>query len=253
MDKYIEKIDNLDLSLFEAIPPQMGTRDKRSLLAVQRATASKCKEYAYLEIGSHLGGSIQPHLVDDRCKRIYSIDLRPTRQADDRSPDYTAHYDDNSTQRMLELLGGLGHGDLEKITCFDLDASDVDPGEITSSPRIAFIDGEHTREAVLSDFQFCHQVVHGKGTILFHDFDIIYPAVFEICDRLSREEHVHLAFKLDREVFAIFFDPDLVHADPSLASMYRRRRSRWFAYQSKKGWKKFRVAAKAYIPLRARW
>lgn len=223
MNDWIEKIEKLDLSLFESIPSQTSAGDRCSLLAVQRATARKCKEYVYLEIGSHLGGSIQPHLVDDRCNRIYSIDPRPSQQPDDRSPGHIAYYDNNSTERMFNMLGSIGYGDVAKIESFDLDASKVDPGKITSSPQIVFIDGEHTKSAVLSDFQFCGKVVSENGTILFHDFYIIYPAILEICNLLDKQHHTHVALKLEDSVFAIFFDSDLVHADPYLASLHKRK------------------------------
>lgn len=80
MNDWIERINKLDLSLYNSILSSTSTGCKRSLLAVQRVTAKKHKKYAYLEIGSHLGGTIQPHLVDDRCRRIYSIDPRPKTQ-----------------------------------------------------------------------------------------------------------------------------------------------------------------------------
>jgi hypothetical protein len=234
MNKWHEKIDKLDPSLFETIFTQTSAGDRRSLLAVQRATARKYKEYSYLEIGSHLGGTIQPHLVDDRCKRIYSIDPRPSSVSDDRSPGAVFYYDNNSTARMLTLLSGVGNGDVSKVECFDLDASEVDPGKITNSPQIVFIDGEHTMSAALSDFQFCMTVASEKGTILFHDFCILYPAILEICDLLNKQHHTHVALKLEGEVFGIFFDTKLVHADSYLASLHKRSRRFWFGFHVKK-------------------
>ena len=225
MNDWIERINKLDLSLYKAIPSQTTAGCRRSLLAVQRATARKHKDYAYLEIGSHLGGTIQPHLVDDRCRRIYSIDPRPSQQPDDREPGYTAHYDDNSTERMLTLLHGMGYGDLAKIECFESDASEVDPDKIRPRPEIVFIDGEHTKPAVLSDFQFCNKVVSKHGTILFHDSWIVYPAILEICSLLDRNHHTHVSLRLEGSVFAIFFDSDLVQGDPYLALLRQKNRT----------------------------
>jgi hypothetical protein len=225
MNEWIDKVDALDLSLFEAIPSQTSVGDKRTLLAVQRATARRHTQYVYLEIGSHLGGSIQPHLVDDRCRRIYSIDARSSHQPDDRSAGAVFYYDDNSTERMLTLLGGIGYGDAAKIECFDSHASDVDSRGIASRPHLVFIDGEHTSAAVMADFQFCSSVVDEGGTILFHDFSIIYPAILEIC-RLLRRQHRHcVPLKLEGDVFAIFFNPDLVNQDPYLSGLYRRNKN----------------------------
>jgi hypothetical protein len=218
------QIDSLDISVFGAIPSQTSERDKRSLLAIQRATARRHQEYSYLEIGSHLGGSIQPYLLDDRCKRIYSIDPRPAQQPDDRRPGYVAFYEDNSSERMLALLEDIGHGDISKIECIDSDASEIDPHCIQDVPDITFIDGEHTRAAVVSDFRFCEQVVSNSGTIVFHDFGIIYPAILDACRDLRRKHRKFVPLKLEGNVFAIFFDADKIHMDAYLAAIYRKNR-----------------------------
>jgi hypothetical protein len=185
----------------------------------------------YLEIGSHLGGSLQPHLADDRCKRIYSIDSRPSQQPDDRARDHVEYYEDNSTERMLNILGSTGYGDVAKIECFDLDASEVESSKIISSPRIAFIDGEHTKRAVISDFQFCTKVISKDGVVLFHDFYIIYPALLEIFDQLDKQHHTYLPLKLDDNIFAIIFDQDILTSDPYLASMYGKYKHFLFVYK----------------------
>lgn len=239
MNEWIDRIDKLDLSLFATIPSQTSDGDRRSLLAVQRATARRHKEYVYLEIGSHLGGSIQPHLVDDRCKRIYSIDARPSQQPDDRSLGCVVHYDDNSTERMLSMLGGMGYGDIARIECFDSDASEVDPSKIAGRPQIAFIDGEHTKATVISDFQFCSKVLSEEGIILFHDFGIIYPAILEICKRLDRQHRAYVPLKLESAVFAIFFDSGVLHSDPYLASLHKRNKNFWLGFRAKMWLKKW--------------
>lgn len=233
MNDWIERIDKLDIGLFDGIRSYTTPGDRRSLLAVQRAIARKHKEYVYLEIGSHLGGSLQPHLADDRCKRIYSIDPRPSQQPDDRSPGFTDYYKDNSTERMLSMLRGTGYGDVTKIESFALDASQVDPRGIIIDPLIAFIDGEHTNTAVISDFQFCAKVIREDGVILFHDFSIIYPAIIEICNRLNKQDRAHLPMRLEGNVFAIWLDPGVMTSDPYLASLYNRHKHFWFAFRVK--------------------
>ncbi len=77
------RIESLDVSLFDAVPSQSTIGDRQAWLAVQRSLRQQ-SEYVYLEIGSHLGGSIQQHLVDPRCRKIVSIDRRPLSQPDDR-------------------------------------------------------------------------------------------------------------------------------------------------------------------------
>ena len=80
MNEFESMIRDLDLGLFAQITSQSTESDKRSLLAVQdavREIVGPEGKYNYLEIGSYLGGSIQPHLIDQRCERIFSIDKRP--------------------------------------------------------------------------------------------------------------------------------------------------------------------------------
>ena len=113
------RIQSLDVSLFEKIYSQTGIEDRESLLAIQNTTRNKYAPtpYAYLEIGSHLGGSIQPYLMDPQCSQIYSIDPRPRQQPDDRCPGYIANYEHNTTERMLELLEKVDKEALPKIKC----------------------------------------------------------------------------------------------------------------------------------------
>ena len=98
MPDAVSRVESFDLSLFERIPSQTSPEDKRALLCVQKAIAKNHKSFAYYEIGSHLGGSIQPYLVDPRCTKIYSIDPRPFVGPDDRSEGWLAVYEGNSTQ-----------------------------------------------------------------------------------------------------------------------------------------------------------
>jgi len=219
-----DRIDNLDASLFDAIPSQTSIDTRRSLLAVHRATARRHGEVSYLEIGSHLGGSLQPYLLDPRCRAIFSIDPRPAAQKDDRAPGFVAAYEENSTARMLDLLRKLAPEEVAKVRCFESDAALVDPALVSPPPQVAFIDGEHTRRAVLSDFAFVRRVLADGGTVVFDDFSIVYPAVLEICAGLRRQRRRFLPVRLLGRAFALFFEPDLVRADPFLERCRRRRR-----------------------------
>jgi hypothetical protein len=134
---------------------------------------------------------------------------------------------------MLTMLGGMGYGDLTKIECFELDASEVDPDKIKPRPEVIFIDGEHTNSAVISDFQFCRKVVSEHGTILFHDFKVIYPAILDICSLLDKKRHSYVALRLEGLIFAIFFDSDLVHADPYLSLLQKKNKNILLKYRVK--------------------
>jgi len=222
MIDWIKAVDELDLGLFSVIPSQTSDKDRRSLLAVQRAIGRKRGEYAYLEIGSYLGGSIQPHLCDDRCKIIYSIDPRSSQQPDDRAVGCVVYYENNSTERMLRMLDLIGCGTISKVHCFESEASGIEPGKIAESPLIAFIDGEHTRSAAIADFQFCLNVLSKNGIILFHDFSIVYPAILDVIRQLKKSRQRFSYLKLGGDIFGIFFDQDILRSDPHLHSLYRK-------------------------------
>lgn len=215
------RIDDLDLSVFAAVPSQTSDAEKRSLLAVQRAVARRFGSYHYLEIGSHLGGSLQPHVRDNRCTLIDSIDLRPQTAPDDRSKDFVKVFKENSTQRMLENLRSMGEGSLDKIRTYDMDSKDVPREAIARPLHLAFIDGEHTRAAVIRDYELCRTNLAEGGVILFHDLYIVFPAIVEIIDGLKKQGVQVLPAKLERSVFGLFFDPALVHGDETLSASYR--------------------------------
>jgi hypothetical protein len=220
----ISHVEALDLSLFRWIRSETDDADRRSLLAVQRAVANSNGRFTYLEIGSHLGGSIQPYLVDPRCTKIYSIDPRPLEQPDDRREGCRWKYPDNSTQRMMDLLSAIDAASVDKIVCFEQSSTDVDPAKIDPKPQVAFIDGEHTHTAALADFSFCMKIIADGGVIVFHDFWIIYAAIFEICDRLRRMTPGAVPLMLDGSVFAVFLDRNLPSSDAFLNECYRRHK-----------------------------
>jgi Methyltransferase domain len=171
---------------------------------LQAATREIADGYVYLEIGSYLGGSIQPHLLDEKCALIYSIDKRPASQPDARGLDY--HYQNNSTNRMLEKLREVAPDNLTKIVCFDGDASEIDSTEIEKrKPQICFIDGEHTDVAAWNDFQFCLKVLDQNGAILFHDAAVIYNGLEKIINYLKEKGTKFRAYHLPDVMFVIEF------------------------------------------------
>ena len=219
-----DRIDSLDETLFDGVPSQTSPGDRRSLLAIQRAVAREFGHYHYLEIGSYLGGSLQAHLLDARCTGIDSIDLRPDLSPDDRSEGCQVSYGEDSEMRMIQLLNNLLGADLTKLSCHRCDARDIDP-QTHLPPQIAFIDGEHTRAAVLSDFEFCRRIIDPRGVIAFHDCHLIAPAIQEILRDLRDSCVSHLGINLEGEVFAIFFSSRLVNADTHLKEFLRKGRN----------------------------
>jgi hypothetical protein len=210
-------IATLDLALFADIESQSTDHDRRSLLACQLAIRTLRDDYVYLEIGSHLGGSLQPHVRDPLCRRIFSIDKRPLSQPDERGVDFA--YEGNSTARMIDGLRRIAPEGLEKLTCIDADASAVATDRIDRKPDLCFIDGEHTDHAAASDFDFCRRVISPDGAIVFHDASIIYRALARIIRRLEDEGAGFTAYHLADSVFVIELGDCPLHATPAIARM----------------------------------
>ncbi|MBA2737255.1 MAG: class I SAM-dependent methyltransferase [Pyrinomonadaceae bacterium] len=201
MDNFEQLIENLDLKLFEKINSQSTDDDKQSLLACQLTSRELKPDYNYLEIGSYLGGSIQPHLLDKKCARIYSIDKRPLHQPDERGVDYT--YLNNSTERMMQLLSEVAPQEIGKITTINGDTRQINSSEIEDKISLCFIDGEHTDAAVLSDFRFCLNVLAENGAIIFHDASITYNGISNCIRHLQDNSIKFRAYNLPDILFVI--------------------------------------------------
>ena len=211
-----ERVDALGPALFEKVPSQTSDAEKRSLLAVRRSVARKFGSYRYLEIGSHLGGSLQPHVIDPRCERIHSIDLLPQAAPDDRGKDFVKLFNDNSTAKMLENLRAVDEQGTTKIRTCDMDSKDVPRASFTGKIHLAFIDGEHTRAAVIRDHDLCFSVLADGCRILFRDLSIVFPGLMDIMATLRAKGVSFLAAKLDRSIFGSFFGPSVIDQDDLL-------------------------------------
>ena len=209
------RLARLDLTLFDHIQSQSSRDDKRAWLALQCATRARGK-YTYLEIGSHLGGSIQPHLVDPMCRTIYSIDKRPEIQPDDRGQ--PCRYEGNSTSRMMENLRAIDGEEVRKVITFDAGVEGVSRSAIQSPPDLCFIDGEHTRAVVVKDFNFCRSVAAASSIIYFHDAQVVHRAIGDVLTMLRRQRVTHHAAMLGGATFAIAFGAAPLLSDPVLQS-----------------------------------
>ncbi len=200
MSDFETSINSLDLGLFQRIPSQSTEMDKASLLAIQAAVRELVPKYRYLEIGSYLGGSIQPHLLDPRCRRIYSIDKRPPQQPDARGYDW--RYENNSTERMLAKLRDVAE-DLSKIVTIDGDTRDVAVENVSEPVDLCFIDGEHTDIAAIADFKFCLDILEDNGAIVFHDAHIVYNGIADVLTMLRDAGKSFNAYVLPHTVFVV--------------------------------------------------
>jgi hypothetical protein len=221
------RIEALDTTLFDAIPAQMSPDDRRSLLAIQRALALRRNPYRYLEIGSHLGGSIQTHLLDPRCAAIVSIDKRPARQPDERGVLYD--YPENSTERMMRNLTSLSAPAVSKITTLDADTGALDPSAIRLQPDLCFIDGEHTDQAVLRDSEFCLAAMAGSGILCIHDSNIVFRGIGRFLERLRSAGRSFHAYNLPACVFVVELGGAGIHDDACVADLLLNNHAGYFA------------------------
>lgn len=196
-----ERIASLDVSLFETIDVQLGDDDIRSLLALHAGCRRAYGSFEYLEIGSHLGGSLQLAVVDPACTRIVSIDARPPAQPDARG--IVFEYLGNTTERMLEELRRVPGAELAKLHTIDASTEQLDPAAIPGAPRLCFVDGEHTDEAALRDARFCRAVLHDEGCVLFHDAHVVYGGIGAFLAELERDAVEHHALYLPTVMFAV--------------------------------------------------
>jgi hypothetical protein len=180
----LAQLESLNPDLF-AVPSSTTAKDRISLLAIQTIIRNIVPHYVYLEIGSHVGGTLFPHLVDPRCGLVVSVDTRPTHQPDERGVEF--NYPGNSTKRMLETLRAhLPHSALLKLATHDADVSDLRQTDVPLGVDLAFIDAEHTNVAVFRDFLAARRFVKTSSIVAFHDANLV-------CDGLRNIEE-HLAF-----------------------------------------------------------
>lgn len=180
----------LDLSLFRWIESQTSESDRQALLSIRDAVCGMTTSYRYLEVGSHLGGSLQPHVIDARCVKIYSIDPRPLEQPDER---WTSkyRYEENSTDRMLALLSAIPEANISKIQTFEASSWELTPASIPSPIDFAFIDGEHTNSAVVRDFVSVRRFLSPTAILAFHDCFVTYSAFLKISRMLRSERQTN--------------------------------------------------------------
>ena len=181
-----EKIENLDISLFQWIESQTTEEDRFALLSLQNITRSFFNSYIYLEIGSHLGGSLQPHLVDEKCGKIISIDPRPQTLADERW-EAKYHYPGNSTGRMHDCLKRIPGAEINKLETIEKNSWELSGNDIQTKCNLLLIDGEHTNNAVFMDLTSSLVFTTKPSIISFHDCFIVSNGILDGMEYLRRK------------------------------------------------------------------
>ncbi len=153
--------------------------DQETLAALQQIV--RVKPYTYLEVGSYLGDSLIPHLLDPLCTKIISIDPRPDSTPDERGLNFEYNA---STDDMLNRLNGLvPKAAMYKLEVFEGVLQDYRFHEI---PSLVFIDAEHTNEAVFRDAITAHSVVSMLGAVVaFHDSNFVFDGLVNYSTMMS--------------------------------------------------------------------
>ena len=202
------KIESLDESLFQWIESATTSEDRKALLSIQHAIRTYTGKYSYLEIGSHLGGSLQPHLLDEKCSKVFSVDPRPPVMQDERRKEGNV-YHDNSTARMYSLLQQIPNIDMGKIVTYEKTAAELTSNDIGQGVSLFFIDGEHTHEAAYSDFRACFNFCNKPSIISFHDCFIVSRGIEKALQFLREQQVFHKIYYFYKSnVLAIILQPD---------------------------------------------
>jgi hypothetical protein len=217
MDNFETLLNDLDLKLFEKVESLLTQNDKKSLLACQKGVRELLPEYTYLEIGSYMGGSLQPYVQDTHCRRIYSVDKRPPIAPDVSG--FDRKYKNNTTETMLNNLREVSVEGTEKVICLEGDVNDIDPGRVEEKPQLCFVDGEHTDEAAMRDFKFCLEVMADNGAVMFHDSAIIYNALWDIIDIVKQKGIKFRAYNIADYVFVLELGDFPLHQSESIREM----------------------------------
>ncbi len=209
------------------IESQTSHTDKESLTLIKNCIIETLGAYNYCEIGSYKGGSLYPHLVEPACKNVLSIDLRPLIQKDERGEDFV--YIGNSTESMCKTLSKFcTTAELSKLLCCE-GSSDSVVAKVAASDNtkynLFFIDGEHTNEWCLQDFESCWQIAADRAVFVFHDASTVYKALEQIME--SAEKLRIIGYPMPDDIFVIEKD------------LHIHQMTEMYLYQIKKGQKAY--------------
>jgi hypothetical protein len=191
-----------DTSIF-AIITALSQPDKAMFLELQNIVGSLHPGYCYLEVGSDRGGSIIAPLLDSRCGALVSVDPRPDRQRDERGLIFT--FPDNTTAKMLEILAaaGVSNRALGRLRTFDTDIDKLPFWRVGTKARLAFVDAEHTNQAVFRDWLNVSRFIEPDSIVAFHDANLIFDALENIRAMLRHQGARFSAYYLPDTIFVL--------------------------------------------------
>jgi len=173
--------------------------EREGFMELLKLVASMGSSFKYLEIGSYLGGSISPLLIEDLCREVVSIDQRGRHQPDERGR--TFDYTTITEAQMLDNL--VAHGfSVDKIRCVNGSIENFTFGP-KENFRMALIDGEHTDFACFRDFIYLRPHLEEDSIVVFDDSNLVVKAVRNILSLLQSEKVPHNVFRYPNTRFTV--------------------------------------------------
>lgn len=200
--------------------------DQASLLALREIVQAK-EPCIYLEVGSELGQSLLPALLDPKCIEVHSVDLRsPLGQPDERGRTWA--YSSTTPQMFAELAKTASPEQLAKLRTYDTDTA-VFAQYFKVPANLVFLDAEHTNAAAFQDFMNLQVMLPTDTIFAGHDSNLVFDAITNLAAMFTGLGiPFHLAYLPD-VVFAFAFgkyiEPvkALPHWDPKAYVQYARQ------------------------------
>lgn len=175
--------------------------DQASLLALRKIVQAEAP-CVYLEIGSELGRSLLPALLDPECTAVHSVDLRPVSTPDSRGRTWEYGI---TTQQMRDSLAAVATpAQMDKLYTYDMDTEQF-AKQFGLYANLVFLDAEHTNTAAFKDFLNIYDLLPTNAIFAGHDSNLVFDAIQNIEALLKhRGTQFHLAYLSD-VVFAFAF------------------------------------------------
>lgn len=134
-------------------------------------------------------------------------------------------YGEQTSAAMLDRLSVATGHKTHKIKCFDMDMAELRSSDVDQPVDLLFIDGEHTNQAVLSDFFSAKTHLAADCVIVFHDYHTVFQAVQEIQRKLIAKNGRCFGLKLDGEVYVIFPDRRMIASQRYFMDFHKKWKS----------------------------
>tara|TARA_Y100000768_G_C23894385_1_gene641793 strand:+ start:281 stop:1069 length:789 start_codon:yes stop_codon:yes gene_type:complete len=190
-----------EIKRYFPVSSQTSDADKLILLKIIKFVKKIKKNFNYIEIGSFLGGSLTPFLMETSCKSIVSIDKRNQKQDDERNEEWS--YENINEKDMINGL--KKHGlNTSKLKTFN---GDIKNFKTKKKFDLSFIDGIHTDINTFSDFLNVLNLSTRDSIVLFHDSSIIFKSIGMINLLLLNQNYRFKLVKFkNSEISGIFFE-----------------------------------------------